>query len=67
MGNPVVVNPDSDLAAIAAENGWEVRHFESAITLRDRLASKETAGAAVATGIAAVLAYWALKGRRNTS
>lgn len=65
VGHPVVVNPDSDLLAIAKERGWEVRHFESTVTLRDRLASKEVTGAAVATGIAAVLAYWALKGRKN--
>lgn len=65
VGNPVVVNPDSELLAIAEERGWEVRHFESTVTLRDRLPSKEVTGAAVATGIAAVLAYWALKGRKN--
>jgi HAD superfamily hydrolase (TIGR01490 family) len=65
VGNPVVVNPDSELLAIAEERGWEVRHFESTVTLRDRLSSKEVTGAAVATGIAAVLAYWALKGRKN--
>ena len=29
VGNPIVVNPDSELAAIAEERGWEVRHFES--------------------------------------
>jgi len=65
VGHPVVVNPDSELAAIAEERGWEVRHFESAITLRGKLASKAVPGAAVVTGIAAVLAYWALKGRKT--
>ena len=64
VGHPVVVNPDSELAAIAEERGWEVRNFESAVTLRDKLASKAVPGAAVVTGIAAVLAYWALKGRK---
>jgi HAD superfamily hydrolase (TIGR01490 family) len=64
VGNPVVVNPDDELLAIAEEQGWSVRHFESAVTLRDKLSSKEVTGAAVATGIAAVLAYWALKGRK---
>jgi HAD superfamily hydrolase (TIGR01490 family) len=64
VGHPVVVNPDSELAAIAEERGWEVRDFESAVTLRDKLASKAVPGAAVVTGIAAVLAYWALKGRK---
>ena len=65
VGHPVVVNPDSDLAEIAEERGWEVREFASAVTLRDKLGTKEVAGAAVATGVAAVLAYWALKGRRS--
>jgi HAD superfamily hydrolase (TIGR01490 family) len=65
VGNPVVVNPDAELAQIAEERAWQVREFESAVTLRDKLATKEVAGAAVATGIAAVLAYWALKGRKS--
>lgn len=65
VGRPVVVNPDSELLAIAQERGWEVRHFESAVTLRDKLASTAVPGAAVATGLAAVLAYWALKGRKS--
>lgn len=64
VGRPVVVNPDAELAAVAEERGWDVRRFESAVTLRDRLPSKEVTGAAVVTGVAAVLAYWALKGRK---
>jgi HAD superfamily hydrolase (TIGR01490 family) len=64
VGHPVAVNPDSELAAIAAERGWEVRHFESQVTLRDKLPAIAASGA-VATGIAAVLAYWALKGRKS--
>src|SRR5690606_27445692 len=66
VGHPVVVNPDSALAAIAEERGWEVRRFESAVTMRDRLSGAAVpAGAAVATGVAAILAYWALKGRKS--
>ena len=64
VGHPVVVNPDSLLAAVAQERGWQVRQFESAVTLRDRLPAIAASGA-VATGIAAVLAYWALKGRKS--
>lgn len=64
VGQPVVVNPDPDLEAVAEERGWRIRRFESTVTLRDRLSSAAVPGAAVATGIAAVLAYWALKGRR---
>jgi hypothetical protein len=64
VGHPVVVNPDSALRAIAEERGWEIRKFESAVTLRDKLPAIAASGA-VATGIAAILAYWALKGRRS--
>lgn len=63
VGHPIVVNPDAELAAIAEERGWQVRHFESAVTLRDKLPTIAASGA-VATGIAAILAYWALKGRK---
>lgn len=64
VGNPVVVNPDSELERIAVERGWEIRHFESTVTMRDRLPTIAASGA-VATGIAAILAYWALKGRKS--
>jgi HAD superfamily hydrolase (TIGR01490 family) len=63
VGNPIVVNPDSELATIAEEKGWQV-HFESAVTLREKIPTK-TVGGAVVTGVAAVLAYWALKGRKD--
>ena len=46
VGNPVVVNPDTELAEIAEERGWETKEFESAVTLRDKLGPKEVAGAA---------------------
>lgn len=61
---PVVVDPDAALAAHAAAQGWEVRHFRLAVTLRDRIAAKAVPGAGVATGVAAILAFWALKTRR---
>lgn len=64
VGHPVVVNPDSELAMIAEDRGWEIRHFQSAVTLRDKVTARSAGGAAVVTGIAAVLAYWALKGRK---
>ena len=64
VGHPIVVNPDADLAQTAEERGWEVRHFESAVTLRDRIPAKAVGGA-VATGVAAIIAYWALKGRKD--
>lgn len=64
VGHPVAVNPDSELRAIAMERGWPIRRFESAVTLRDKLPTIAASGAVV-TGIAAILAYWALKGRRS--
>lgn len=64
VGHPVAVNPDAALAAVAEERGWEIRTFESTVTLRDKLPTIAASGAVV-TGIAAVLAYWALKGRRS--
>jgi HAD superfamily hydrolase (TIGR01490 family) len=64
VGHPVVVNPDAALKAIATDRGWEVRRFESAVTLRDKLPAIAASGAVV-TGIAAILAYWALKGRKS--
>lgn len=66
VGHPVVVNPDSSLLAVAEERGWEVKNFVSAVKLRDKVGTKEVAGAAMATGVAAVLAYWALKGRKSS-
>lgn len=66
VGHPVAVNPDSELRAIAEERGWEIRKFESAVTLRDKLEKAAIpAGAVVVTGVAAVIAYWALKGRKK--
>lgn len=65
VGHPVAINPDDELLAIAEERGWEIRHFETSVTLRDKLSSKAGPGAAVATGVAAVLAYWALKGKKT--
>lgn len=64
VGHPVAVNPDAELRAIALERGWPIRRFESAVTLRDKLPTIAASGAVV-TGIAAILAYWALKGRRS--
>jgi HAD superfamily hydrolase (TIGR01490 family) len=64
VGHPVVVNPDSELRKIAEERDWPIRKFELEVTLRDRLPAIAASGAVV-TGIAAILAYWALKGRKQ--
>jgi HAD superfamily hydrolase (TIGR01490 family) len=47
VGNPVAVNPDPQLAAVAAEEGWEVMRFEK---LGRRLAIAGTTLVAVAVG-----------------
>lgn len=65
VGHPVVVNPDSELARIATENGWEIRRFVSPISIRDRINENKMSGAAVAGGVAALVTYWALKGRKT--
>jgi HAD superfamily hydrolase (TIGR01490 family) len=64
VGHPVAVNPDPQLRLVAEERGWPIRRFESTVTLRDKLPAIAASGA-VATGIAAILAYWALKGRKS--
>lgn len=65
VGHPVAVNPDSELRAIAVERGWEIRSFESSVSIRDRINDNKVSGAAVAGGFAALVTYWALKGRRS--
>jgi HAD superfamily hydrolase (TIGR01490 family) len=47
VGNPVVVNPDPELARIAADNGWRVMRFEK---LGRRLAIGGATLAAAASG-----------------
>jgi HAD superfamily hydrolase (TIGR01490 family) len=37
IGNPVVVNPDKELRALATERSWDVLWFRNPVTLRDRL------------------------------
>lgn len=64
VGHPVAVNPDSDLRKIATERGWEIRKFDSPVSLRDRVNENKMSGAAVAGGVAALVTYWAVKGRR---
>lgn len=37
VGNPVVVNPDRNLRAIAVERGWKIETFKNPVSLRNRL------------------------------
>lgn len=72
VGHPVVVNPDKELREVAAQRDWQILEFRRPVTLRARLAAipkpvPMISGAAVATGVAAALAVWALKSRRARS
>jgi HAD superfamily hydrolase (TIGR01490 family) len=63
VGNPVVVNPDRELARVAREREWDVRLFEHPIRLRDRVPvppkgptiAAGSALAALGTGVAVYL------------
>ena len=57
VGHPVAVNPDAELATVAAQEGWDVMRFEK---LGRRLAIAGTTAAALAVG---GIASW-LSGRR---
>ncbi len=65
VGHPVAVNPDSDLLETATERNWEIRWFESAVTIRDKVASKAVPGVAVAGGLAAAVAYVTIKQKKK--
>ena len=58
VGQPVAVNPDAELAVIAAERGWRVMHFE-------RLGRKLVAGATV-LGVSMLGAGWAWAATRGS-
>jgi len=69
VGHPVAVNPDRDLARIAAERGWEVRQFRNGVPLRERVAMpppRQTAiGAAAVVTVTGVVAggWWLWRNR----
>ncbi|NNL70758.1 MAG: HAD-IB family hydrolase, partial [Acidimicrobiia bacterium] len=70
VGHPVVVNPDRELRKIAEEREWPIREFTLAVDLRTRLAEMPKpdpiiSSAALATGIAAVLAVVLLRSKRK--
>jgi HAD superfamily hydrolase (TIGR01490 family) len=66
VGHPVAVNPDAELEKHAKENGWEIRTFLNPVSLRDRINESKYQGAALAGGFAALVTYWALRGRRSS-
>lgn len=69
VGHPVAVNPDRELRAIAEENDWQILHFEREVEVRGRLADipkpVPVISGAVAGGLAAALAVWALRRSRK--
>ncbi len=71
VGNPVAVNPDRDLAKVAADRGWEVRWFTKKVPLRERVAmprpgpSAAVGGGLLATGAAGVATYLWLRRERD--
>jgi HAD superfamily hydrolase (TIGR01490 family) len=71
VGHPVAVNPDRDLAKVAADRGWEVRWFTRKVPLRQRVAmpspgpTAAVGGGLVATGAAGVAAYVWLRRERS--
>jgi HAD superfamily hydrolase (TIGR01490 family) len=64
VGNPVAVNPDRELARVARERDWEIRHFEHGVPLRERVAlpppgrALAAGGAAIGVGALAGLLWW---------
>jgi phosphoserine phosphatase len=62
VGNPVVVNPDAELARIAREEGWRVITFDR---LRRRLRIATAAGTVAATGVAGGYVAGELRERRR--
>jgi len=53
VGHPVAVNPDKDLARIAAEHEWDVREFRRPVRLRDRVPVPPAGPTIAVSGVAA--------------
>jgi HAD superfamily hydrolase (TIGR01490 family) len=72
VGNPVAVNPDRELARIAADREWETRTFQRPVRLRDRVPVPPkgptiAAGSALAAIGAGALLYAWLRRRAETA
>lgn len=71
VGHPTAINPDRDLARVAAEQGWEVRWFTRKVPLRQRVAmpspgpAAAVGGGLLATGAAGAAAYLWLRRDRS--
>jgi HAD superfamily hydrolase (TIGR01490 family) len=66
VGHPVAVNPDRELARVAQQRDWEVRHFEHGVPLRERVSMPPPGKTlaigvpliAIATTVVAVAWWW---------
>ena len=71
VGHPVAVNPDRDLARLAAAEGWPVLSFTHRVPLRDRVnlppPGRVAAGTAALVGVTAgvVVGWWIVSQRRR--
>jgi HAD superfamily hydrolase (TIGR01490 family) len=66
VGHPVAVNPDRELARLARERGWEVRHFTKPVRLRDRVpmpppGPTAAVGGSLVAGALGAAAWWWLR------
>jgi HAD superfamily hydrolase (TIGR01490 family) len=75
VGNPVAVNPDKTLRAIAIERGWKIEAFRNPVSLRSRLpqlrapklSPMNAAFAALGTAVAVSVAWWVTRRSRRSS
>jgi HAD superfamily hydrolase (TIGR01490 family) len=67
VGNPVAVNPDTELRRIAVERDWPIRDFRKPIAMREQQAKRSAiaAGAGVAIASVALGLTWYAR-RRGT-
>ncbi|MFP3915416.1 MAG: HAD family hydrolase [Actinomycetota bacterium] len=65
VGHPVAVNPDRDLRAIAEERDWQILEFRREVEVRSTPRPVPVISGAVAGGLAAALAVWAVRRARR--
>jgi HAD superfamily hydrolase (TIGR01490 family) len=73
VGHPIAVNPDRELARVAAARGWETRSFVHSVPLRERVPMPRPAhtaavgGGVVTVAAAAFAAWWWLRREGESS
>lgn len=67
VGNPVAVNPDRELRAVAEAEGWEIRYFVRPVDLEGGLSRRQASlsGAIATMAIAAAVGVWLWSRRRR--